>query len=124
MAISPEIEAANPEVVEALRTAAPEGVQHEAGIPAQHGNAPGGARYVHGARDYMTGDVAMTSDQNNTLVTVQQFAALHGVSPVTVRLWISTGRLPGAQKLGRDWIIPASAQRPPDGRVTRWSRST
>ena len=61
----------------------------------------------------------MTSDQNNTLVTVQQFAALHGVSPVTVRLWISTGRLPGAQKLGRDWLIPGDAVRPTDGRTTR-----
>ena len=62
----------------------------------------------------------MTGDQNNTPVTVQQFATLHGVSPVTVRLWISTGRLAGAQKLGRDWLIPADAVRPTDGRKTRW----
>ena len=58
------------------------------------------------------------------VLTVRQFAALHHVHPITVGLWCRSGRLPGAKKIGRDWIIPASAQRPPDGRVTRWSRST
>ena len=66
----------------------------------------------------------MTSepDTKPPFVTVQAFASQHGVSPVTVRLWISTGLLPGAQKLGRDWLIPGDAARPKDGRVTRWEQ--
>lgn len=62
------------------------------------------------------------SDQDHKppYVTVQAFAKRHGVAPVTARLWCVEGRIPGAHKVGRDWIIPESATKPLDGRVTRW----
>ena len=67
----------------------------------------------------------MTSEPDNKppYLTVQQFAARHGVSPATARIWCVTGLLPGAQKLGRDWIIPGDAARPVDGRTTRHQRA-
>ena len=52
-------------------------------------------------------------------LTVQQFARLHGVHPVTARMWCATGLVP-AQKIGRDWLIPAGTERPADGRSTRY----
>ena len=57
----------------------------------------------------------MTTDY----LTVQQFARLHGVHPVTARIWCATGLVP-ARKIGRDWIIPADTPRPVDGRTTRF----
>lgn len=33
--------------------------------------------------------------------------------PSTVRKWLLAGRIPGAVKLGRDWLIPAGTPRPP-----------
>ena len=63
-------------------------------------------------------------DNKPPFVTVQQFAARHAVKPVTVRLWCSSGQIPGAQKLGRDWIIPNDAARPAmDGRTLRHQRA-
>ena len=66
----------------------------------------------------------MTSDQNNTapVMTVQQFAARHGVNAVTARLWCAEGLIPGAAKIGRDWMIPSGAERPVDGRTTRYRK--
>ena len=67
----------------------------------------------------------MTSEPDNKppYLTVQQFAARHGVHSVTVRLWCASGLVPGAQKLGRDWIIPGDAARPVDGRTIRHQRA-
>ena len=41
-----------------------------------------------------------------------------GVSLRTLQLWCATGRVPGAQKIGRDWLIPDDAEidRPKMGR--------
>ena len=66
---------------------------------------------------------AVREDDSPPYLTVQQFAARHGVSPATARLWCVTGLLPGAQKLGRDWIIPGDAARPVDGRTIRHQRA-
>ena len=73
----------------------------------------------------MTDREAMTSEPDNKppYLTVQQFAARHGVHSVTVRLWCASGLVPGAQKLGRDWIIPSNAARPVDGRTIRHQRA-
>lgn len=44
--------------------------------------------------------------------TASQAAQQWAVSPQRVRVWLKEGRIPGAVKIGRDWLIPADAQRP------------
>lgn len=51
------------------------------------------------------------------LLTVQEYAERIGRSSVAVRKKCMRGTLPGAVKVGRDWIIPADAPYP-DERVT------
>lgn len=56
-------------------------------------------------------------------MTVEQYAELHEVTTTTVRQWIRRGKLRTAKKEGRDWLIPALADKPKRGfeRVTyRW----
>ncbi len=55
----------------------------------------------------------MTDD----LIPLAQYAAQVGKAPTTVREKCQRGTVPGAVKLGRDWLIPASAPYP-DARVT------
>lgn len=50
------------------------------------------------------------------MMTVQQAAEKWGTSPRNVQALCKRGRVPGAVRTGRDWLIPADAQRPPDGR--------
>ncbi len=45
-------------------------------------------------------------------LTVEQFADIQGVSPVTVRQWIRRGKLRNAKKNGRDWLIPSLEDKP------------
>jgi len=47
--------------------------------------------------------------------TVEQYATIHQVTPTTVRQWIRRGKLRTAQKAGRDWLIPAIADKPTRG---------
>lgn len=59
-------------------------------------------------------------------LSVTEFAALHGKDPGNVRRLIQEGRIP-AQKVGRQWVIPAQAQPPADrrvksGRYRNWRR--
>lgn len=49
-------------------------------------------------------------------MTTAKAAELWGVEKITVQMWIRRGKLPGAYKLGRDWIIPAGTQKPEDQR--------
>lgn len=35
----------------------------------------------------------------------------------TVRNMCANGKIKNAEKIGRDWLIPIDAERPPDGRV-------
>jgi len=50
--------------------------------------------------------------------TVEEFAQDAGVSPRRIRVICRQGRIPGAYKHGRDWMIPAAAtwDRKPPGR--------
>jgi len=64
----------------------------------------------------------MTSTVEHTLIkvecdylTVEQYAALHEVEPVTVRQWIRRGKLRHAKKNGRDWLIPDTEDKPRRG---------
>ncbi len=52
----------------------------------------------------------------NEVMTVKQAAELWGVEPITIRMWIKRGKLPEAEKIGRDWIIPSDTPRPDDRR--------
>lgn len=45
----------------------------------------------------------------NNLIPISEYAARIGRDPATVRQKILRGALPGAVKLGRDWLIPADA---------------
>ena len=50
--------------------------------------------------------------------SISDFAEQWGISPRTVRNMCAKGKIPGAEKIGRDWIISANAERPKDGRIT------
>lgn len=52
----------------------------------------------------------------NKYITVMQAAEKWGVSPRTVRSWIERDKLPEAERVGRDWLIPEDTQRPADRR--------
>ena len=44
------------------------------------------------------------------LLTVSEFAQLHGILEVTVRLWIRRGKIRSAVKAGKEWRIPELAE--------------
>lgn len=46
-------------------------------------------------------------------MTVQQAAAKWDVTPRQIQLWCKTGKVIGAQKRNRDWVIPVNAIRLP-----------
>ena len=50
------------------------------------------------------------------MMTVRQAAEKWGTSTRNVQALCKRGRVPGAVRAGRDWLIPSGAQRPPDGR--------
>lgn len=50
--------------------------------------------------------------------SVNDIANEWGINPRTVRGMCKDGRLVGAEKVGRDWLVPKDAKRPADGRVT------
>jgi excisionase family DNA binding protein len=43
------------------------------------------------------------------LLTTSEAAKILGVTPRRVRVLASTGRLRGAQQVGRDWLIPPAS---------------
>ncbi len=45
-------------------------------------------------------------------VSVEEMAALWGLSPRTVRNYCKEGRIPGARQLGHAWMLPEDAARP------------
>lgn len=52
----------------------------------------------------------------NKFLSISEWCALHGKDPGNVRRLIQQGRLP-AEKIGKQWVIPADAQPPADKRV-------
>ncbi|MHB1652325.1 MAG: helix-turn-helix domain-containing protein [Desulfitobacteriaceae bacterium] len=65
---------------------------------------------------------SMTSTVEHTLITVEcdyltveQYAAMHNIEPITVRQWIRRGKLRHAKKNGRDWLIPNTEDKPQRG---------
>lgn len=49
-------------------------------------------------------------------ITVKQAAEKWGISDRRIRVLCSEGKIPGAYRDGRNWKIPANAQKPVDGR--------
>lgn len=49
-------------------------------------------------------------------ITAKQAAEMWGVSDRTVQDYCIKGRIPGAERWGRTWMIPADAEKPKDGR--------
>ncbi len=69
----------------------------------------------------------MTSEVEFTLISVEcemlsvdEFAELHGVASVTVRQWIRRGKLRTARKVGGEWVIPELADKPGRGYKPAW----
>lgn len=54
---------------------------------------------------------------NLDYLTTTEAAEKWEVVPATIRLWSRDGKIPGAVKAGRDWLIPIDAKRPKDGRL-------
>jgi len=54
---------------------------------------------------------------DNNYITVKDYALKYGVAERTVRQKLQGNKIPGAQKIGRDWLIPADAPYPEDSRL-------
>ena len=52
-------------------------------------------------------------------ITASAAAEIWSISPRRVRVLASEGRIPGATKIGRDWMIPADAAKPTDPRIKK-----
>ena len=52
-------------------------------------------------------------------MTTREASVLWGISPRRVNIFCQTGRIPGAYKEGKQWIIPSNAQKPVDKRLKK-----
>ena len=50
-------------------------------------------------------------------LSIKQTSEKWGISVRRIQTLCSTERIPGAQKIGYSWIIPADAEKPGDARV-------
>lgn len=50
-------------------------------------------------------------------MTLREAGEKWGISPRQINSYCSDGRIPGAEKLGRVWLIPKDAKKPIDGRI-------
>lgn len=53
----------------------------------------------------------------NAMMTIKEAAALWGISTTRITVLCREGRIPGAEKVGKSWKIPANTQKPADKRV-------
>ena len=60
----------------------------------------------------------------NGYLSIRQAAELWGVSERRINQYCAEGRIPGAQRVGRAWAIPAGAHKPKDPRRTRGQAQT
>ncbi len=49
--------------------------------------------------------------------TIEEIAKQWGLSPRRIQTLCAQGKIPGATRFGRDWMIPKQAQKPVDGRT-------
>ena len=52
-------------------------------------------------------------------ITAAAAAEIWSISPRRVRVLASESRIPGATKIGRDWMIPKDAAKPTDPRIKK-----
>lgn len=50
-------------------------------------------------------------------MTLREASKKWGISPRQINYYCSEGRIPGAEKMGRVWLIPKDAEKPIDGRT-------
>ena len=51
-------------------------------------------------------------------VTVNDMSERWGITPRTVQILCSEGKIEGVTRFGNAWAIPINAEKPTDGRVT------
>ena len=50
-------------------------------------------------------------------MTLREAGEKWGISPRQINSYCSDGRIPGAEKMGRVWLIPKDAKKPRDRRM-------
>ena len=50
-------------------------------------------------------------------ISIAAAAEKWGISPRRVQVLCAQGRIPGVERLGKIWAIPADAEKPEDGRL-------
>ena len=73
-----------------------------------HALQPCAIAHIMETGNFLTGGEIMES------LTARQAAEKWGLAPRTVQQLCTQGRIPGAQKVGKSWAIPANAARPED----------
>lgn len=54
----------------------------------------------------------------NGYMTIKEVAEVWGITPRRIQILCSKGRIDGAERAGKMWLIPASAEKPKDARET------
>lgn len=54
-------------------------------------------------------------------MTLREASEKWGISPRQINYYCSEGRIPGAEKMGRVWLIPKDAKKPIDRRFQKKS---
>ena len=91
------------------------------------GDVPGETKvYITDNYDLVIRDVGVFSSLFNAgeyslsnYLTVPEYAKQFNKSIEQVKVFCRTGRIPGAQKVGRDWLIPKSCLYPNDRRYSK-----
>lgn len=52
-------------------------------------------------------------------MTLKEAGDKWGVSPRRVNYYCTGGRIPGAEKVGKIWLLPQNAKKPIDGRTKK-----
>lgn len=52
-------------------------------------------------------------------MTLREASEKWGISPRQINYYCSEGRIPGAEKMGRVWLIPKKAAKPVDKRYKK-----
>lgn len=50
--------------------------------------------------------------------SIKEIAEEWEITPRRVRAMCAEGKIVGAEKVGRDWVVPTETERPKDGRIT------
>lgn len=54
----------------------------------------------------------------NGYMTIKEVAEVWEITPRRIQILCSEGRIDGAEKVGKMWFIPTSAEKPKDARET------